>query len=517
MPWLQKKSKDSTSATTHAKPYWYIRVPTGHGYKALNTGTNDKKTAKRMEVMIDNLYRGKRRDHDLLAWLLDRKLPPVERLKPLTLLTHYESNTLDDLKAERASKLQAEDAPAVVNVNDYVDAWHKNVATRSSSDNATRFLSAVRTFVPEGEIVSPDRFSHATLLDWANSLQDPEADEGLGLSAETARRYRAGLFNFIEHLVDLEILPTNRLARIAAPKKGKPRDRHLTTRDVHRLIAAFADRTNEPLQRFIAERDIDVCELQGYNALLQGAGVEVSVGLNVTAKDFREEDKEVRAPGTKTYNRDRVVRVAEWALPFVTACAKGRAPHEKLFATIPNRWVANEAFNLAIAPLVAAEPAIFDNYWMRDARHTYAVRAIRAGTPPDVVARQLGHKDATLVLKVYGVYAPKSSERNHWEENTAKHDEKTGQLTEAVAVLPRRARRESGTSSQPVSRRATKIEWPSKEELLRRLATASAVTISKELGVSDVALRKHLQRQGVARLPDGRRGNVSRARPSRVS
>jgi integrase len=466
-----------------------------------------------MESMIANLYRGARRDPSLLAWLLDRQLPVEERLKPLTLLTHFENNSLDELKAKRASKLEAANAPPLLNVNDYVNAWHKNVASRSSADNATRFLSAVRTFVPEGEMVSPDRFSHAALLDWANSLQDPEEDEGLGLSAETARRYRAGLFNFIEHLVDLEILPTNRLARIAAPKKGKPRDRHLETRDVLRLIAAFADPTNEPLQRFIAERDIDVSELQGYNALLNGAGVEVSVGLDVTAGDFRKEDREVRAPGTKNYNRDRVVRVAEWAFPFVSACEEGREPHEKLFVTIPNRWVANEAFNLAIAPLVAAEPEIFGNYWMRDARHTYAVRAIRAGTPPDVVAKQLGHKDATLVLKVYGVYAPKSSERNHWEESAAKHDEKTGQLTAEVAVSPRRGRGESGTTERPMTGRPTKIEWPSSDELLRRLAVASAVAVAKELGVSDVALRKHLRRQGVSRIPDGRRGYVSRRVP----
>jgi integrase len=514
MPWQQKKSKKSKSKSTHAKPYWYIRVPTGHGSKTLNTGTSDKRTAKQMESMVENLYRGARRDHSLLAWLLDRQLPVSQRLKPLTLLTHFDNNSLDELKAKRDAAAAAANAPPVVNVNDYVGAWHKNVASRSSADNATRFLTAVRTFVPEGEVVAPDRFSHAALLDWANSLQDPVEDEGLGLSAETARRYRAGLFNFIEHLVDLEILPNNRLARIAAPKKGRPRDRHLETRDVLRLIAAFADPTNEPLQRFIAERGIDVCELQGYIALLHGAGVEVSVGLDVTAGNYRKEDKEVRAPGTKNYNRDRVVRIAEWALPFVSACEDGRAPHEKLFATIANRWVANEAFNLAIAPLVAAEPKIFGNYWMRDARHTYAVRAIRAGTPPDVVAKQLGHKDATLVLKVYGVYAPKSTERNHWEESAAKHDEKTGQLSAEVAVLPRRGRGESGPSDRTMSSRRTKIEWPSKEELLRRLAVASAVVVAKELGVSDVALRKHLHREGVVRLPDGRRKNASGARAS---
>jgi hypothetical protein len=74
----------------------------------------------------------------------------------------------------------------------------------------------------------------------------------------------------------------------------------------------------------------------------------------------------------------------------VISCVEGRAPNEREFPTIRNCWIANEAFTLAIAPLVETEPETFDDYWMRDARHTYAVRAIRAGTPPLVVATQLG-------------------------------------------------------------------------------------------------------------------------------
>lgn len=522
MPWLQKKSKKSKSPSTHAKPYYYIRVPTGHGYKPLNTGTSDKKTAQQMEAMIHSLYRGKRRDPELLAWLLDRQLPVEQRLKPLVLLAAFEANALDELRAKRAAALQGAEAPVIVNVNDYVDAWHKDVKRRSSSDNANRFLRALRSFMPEDpeesedseapehSVVTPDRFSHSALLDWANSLQEPMENEGLGLSAETARRYRVGLLNFIDHLVSLDVLSRNPLAKIQPPKKGKSRDRHLSTAHALQLVSAFAALQNEPLATFIALQGIDVCDLQGYNALLMGAGVEVSVALNLLVGDLRLADKEARAPGTKNYNRDRVVRIAEWAMPFVAACAVDRPADERLFATIRDRWIANDAFNHAIAPLVESQPRIFGDYWMRDGRHTYAVRAIKAGTPPHVVAMQLGHKDATLVNKVYGVYAPSSVERNHWEMAAAKRD---GDLNVGLHPSLPRVRAVTSRSPEPdvpKGGHTPKIAWPAKKELLRRLKSSPMVAVAEELGVSDKALRKHLLRQGVTSLPDGRRRDVAR-------
>jgi hypothetical protein len=60
-----------------------------------------------------------------------------------------------------------------------------------------------------------------------------------------------------------------------------------------------------------------------------------------------------------------------------------------------------------------------EGYTMRDQRHTYAVRAIRAGTPAELVARQLGHVNAVLVHKVYGRFAPRQDERDRWERAAA--------------------------------------------------------------------------------------------------
>jgi hypothetical protein len=53
---------------------------------------------------------------------------------------------------------------------------------------------------------------------------------------------------------------------------------------------------------------------------------------------------------------------------------------------------------------------------VHDARHFYAIRAVRAGTPYELVARQLGHADVQMVAKVYGRYAPTSDERDRWEK-----------------------------------------------------------------------------------------------------
>jgi integrase len=517
MPWLQKKSKKGGSSKTREKPNWYIHVPTGHGYKALSTGAKDKKVAQQIEVMVDNLYRGKRRDSDILAWLLDRSLPRAERLKPLTLLHYFDNNQLDELKAIRWPKeTEASREEAPPNANDYVDTWLTAVRQRSSKDNADRFERAVRSFMPVGVIFDAKKFEYSPLFEWSAMLMEGEDNGGLGLSAGTATRHRAGLINFIDHLVSSDVIAKNYLATIRPPKPSKPRDRHLLTTDAIRLIHAFADKDNAALQHLTARHGLSLLELQAYNALLSGAGVEVSVALDLSAGDVRLDYKEVRAPGTKSYARDRVVRVADWAWPWVAALARTRLPSEKLFKTLPDRWIAADAFNSVVGKLAKKEPRIFGDYWMRDGRHTYAVRAVRAGTPPEVVATQLGHVDATLVNKVYGRYKPNSAERDHWERMATERDKaREGVMPRAKVAsdaVPQASK--AGRTSRA---HAPKIDWPSKKELLRRLKARSTVALAEELDVSDQALRKHLKRHGVTQLPDGRRSGASRPRGSRAT
>ena len=63
-----------------------------------------------------------------------------------------------------------------------------------------------------------------------------------------------------------------------------------------------------------------------------------------------------------------------------------------------------------------------ENYQLRDSRHSYAVRAIRAGASPEVVARQLGHVNTTMVVSVYRRFRPNDQERTDWERIAALQD-----------------------------------------------------------------------------------------------
>jgi hypothetical protein len=90
---------------------------------------------------------------------------------------------------------------------------------------------------------------------------------------------------------------------------------------------------------------------------------------------------------------------------------------------------------------------------MRDQRHSYAVRAARAGTPAELIARQLGHADAVLVLKVYGRFMPSQQDRDKWEMIADLQDkEAAATATEPCTVLGTAPRNDM---SQPQS-----SDWP---------------------------------------------------------
>lgn len=67
-----------------------------------------------------------------------------------------------------------------------------------------------------------------------------------------------------------------------------------------------------------------------------------------------------------------------------------------------------------------------EDYRLHDARHTYAVRAIRGGAPFEFVARQLGHADTTMVVRVYGRFKPSEEEMRGWERIAAAQEARRG-------------------------------------------------------------------------------------------
>jgi integrase len=165
------------------------------------------------------------------------------------------------------------------------------------------------------------------------------------------------------------------------------------------------------------------------SALLGGTGIEVSVAIGLKGRDIDRARKEVRAAGTKTHSRDRIVRVAEWAWPYLEERLASLRPNDLLFPGL-DRWAASDAHR------AACRLAEIENYQLRDQRHSYAVRAARAGTPAELIARQIGHADAVLVLKVYGRFMPSQQDRDKWEMIADVQDkEAAATATEACTIL----------------------------------------------------------------------------------
>lgn len=287
-----------------------------------------------------------------------------------------------------------------VDLEPMVETWHAVLlgpAGGIARDTADHYLSAVRTLIAEGKPFQRSQLTSARLQRWV--------DEMTGVEGGTVRKRGAGMRRFTSHLVRRGVLVSDPMRDVKLPPAGDPRCHYLTTPEAQRL----ADAQPEPYRSFAA--------------LLAGSGIEVSTALRLRVRDVDRPNREIRAPGTKNYNRDRVVRVAEWAWPFVERMLAGKHADARVFDTIPHRWAPQTPHDDAVALLVEKGFANLVGYTMRDHRHTYAVRAIRAGTPPEVVRKQLGHKDATLVHKVYGKFEPNQQERDKWERIAAVMDE----------------------------------------------------------------------------------------------
>ncbi len=93
---------------------------------------------------------------------------------------------------------------------------------------------------------------------------------------------------------------------------------------------------------------------------------------------------------------------------------------ESGFTSIPNnrlRGLNGELFpgvtkKTALAAFKAAQQAsgLVSGHVLHDLRHTYAVNALKRGLRAEVVARQLGHRDSSMVNRVYGRYLPDASD-----------------------------------------------------------------------------------------------------------
>lgn len=369
----------------------WVRVP---------CGTVDGRTAKAMDAMVATLGPEGKHAWDLLetvtgkpqrwtlpqlyarwsgvsAGLLDEDGDPIQPTVKQRLLAVREQLTDVDLEP-------------------MVEQFYKVMAGPSSGmseDTAKHYRSAVRIMIPKGTSFARSALTTRDLRVWIEEMDDVEPG--------TVRKRGAGMRRFTQWLVGRGVLGADPMRDITLPPAGDPLCHYLDTGESERLADAQAG------------------QYRLFGAVLPGSAIEVSVALALRVRDVLKDSREIRAAGTKTYNRDRIVRVADWAWPAVLELLKGKHPDTRLFDQIRDRWYARSAHSDAVTALVEKGHPIYATpkpYTLRDHRHTWAVRAARSGTPVEGISRQLGHVNGILAHKVYGRFVPSTAERDRWEK-----------------------------------------------------------------------------------------------------
>ncbi len=342
------------------------------------TSTTNKRLANAMDVMISHLGPAGSR-----AWdLLDRVT-----LNELTVPKLYDAYAKANRDVEQTRVLlnQLDLAGLLPAYKDFCQSTLRKI----SDDTRRRYIATAEDFI--GTTLLPDDCTPVYCRIWLAKI-------ATGREPGTIRKWAQGARDFCTYAQEQGALRDNPWISVQLPPPATPRIHYLD--DPQRDL--FLNAIPEGPHRMLA-------------ALSLGTSADLSPALQVTPRDFDMKRQAVRIKGTKTHNRDRVCLVDRWAWPFLEPALQDADPDSRLFA-VTDRWRARDAHSAACDALVLQGHTWAKDYWFRDHRHTWAVRAVRAGMPLELVARQLGHVNALLVLKVYGRFIPTTEEMDSWRD-----------------------------------------------------------------------------------------------------
>lgn len=349
----------------------YFQGRTRHGWVQVCALTPEKRLSDKIEAMWATLA------DDHRAWdVLDLVLSGQLRVSALFDLWRDAGRKVAELRRRLND----------VDLEPLVADFLKVHASKVKPDTLKHIEYHVRALLPEA--TSHPR-SLATTEGLTKALYDYKGKPG------TLRKVHSDWSVFFAYCTDVRALfERNPMERVARPPARKPLVMFYELDTVERIIGW------QP-----------TTERRALYSLLYGTGIEISVALLLTRADVVKASKEVRAAGTKTHTRDRMARIADWAWPGLWSYTKSLLPVSALFPGVPSRYTASDWHAEAVKAL-----ALTTVYPMKNARHHWAVRMLRSGTPIGVVQRQLGHATAKLTLDTYGSFIPTGHDRDRWEQ-----------------------------------------------------------------------------------------------------
>jgi integrase len=253
-------------------------------------------------------------------------------------------------------------------------------------DTLQHVKQALVWLLPSGSSV---RASGAT-ADWLTQrLAEYQASDS------TRRKIHSEWRGFFDYVVRIKrTMSFNPMLNVRRPSPRRPGVEFYESEDVRRIIQ------HQPTP-----------ERAALIAFCYGTGVEVSTALGIRRSDLNPAEKTVRAVGTKTATRDRVVRVDDWAWTHLWSIAQNKIGQALIFPDGWSRWTASDWHRETVRDL-GLTPA----YPLKNARHHWAATHLRAGYPIYEVQRQLGHASPQLTLTVYGRFIPSAADVDGYQE-----------------------------------------------------------------------------------------------------
>jgi integrase len=334
-----------------AKLQLYVPGEPGMRPVQRSTGTARADIARKMRKMLGEMKDA--RDWSLLNAVREK------RLTLGALYDAYAAKSLDTLRASLAA----------TNLAAYKDEWQQWVRTeRGDTGTDANYRQQVDTLVTDP--FPSHELTKARVKQWLGSLEKT--------SPGTRRKYFYALKSFIGYLIDADVFKRDPLAGMTAPKKNQARLRWVPE-DVDRAIVA---RTSPKYRALFA--------------FLKGTGADVSAALRAVKRDIDFARGVVYLRGTKTDRRAVHEGIIEaWALELLRDHARFLGPNAKLFPGLDRR-AASHHHERVIAKVGV------EDYTLKDARHSVAVRMRFAGYSFEQIAEQLGntvHQTATIYAR----------------------------------------------------------------------------------------------------------------------
>ncbi len=372
---------------------WSFMAATRTGRKQLSSGSQSKSQATRIESMW-HILADEHRAWDLLDPVLDGETS-VETLYDAWQDTRHD---LGEMRRRLA------DVDIVPLVEEYL-AHYGGLGKHDTS--ADKIRSHLRWLFPVGSTRKRTTVTPASLTAKLGEYAGiPRAGQKLlpPITPGTRRRVHSAWSGFFAYLASPQVstgplFATNLMDAVTRPKAATPPIRFYELREILLLLDQAPS-----------------SDMRALWALLYATSIDISTAIQLRRQDFDELRREVRAPGTKAHARDRICRVADWAWEIVAEFLADKALGDLLWPGW-NQWTPTDAHRVAtkaakLRPLLP----------LRCSRHSWAVRAAKAGTPIAIIVAQLGHGSPQLALTRYGRFMPQAVDRDRWEKQAAERD-----------------------------------------------------------------------------------------------